>query len=638
MKYRPEIDGLRAVAVLPVMLFHAGFEAFQGGFVGVDIFFVISGYLITTIIIEERESGVFSLTRFYERRARRILPALLLVLTTCLLIAWLLLPPDSFSGFSESGLSTLGFVANLYFWRDSDYFSSAAELKPLLHTWSLSIEEQYYLLFPVVMAYWLSFRTRLIAALITIAAASFLLSILTTETSPSAAFYLLPTRAWELLAGSLTAILINRRYDEILSSRYANVLAMLGIGLIAASVFVYDSQTRFPGYAASVPVAATVLVLIFARNSNLVARLLSARPAVTIGLISYSAYLWHQPIFAFARHYSLEEPSKTMMSVLLVLSIGLSYVTWRLVERPARQVVTLPAPRMWALSAATSTVLAAVFLGGILSNGYTKARLSDAQESTLATASWSPERDRCHTRHANQEDPACTYGTAPARWAVVGDSHAVELAYALSLELGDHTGVRHHSKSGCAPTFTGPEAGSDCGRWTIAAINSVRSNAEIQDVILAYRLNYHLIGEPRFGETQFDSDPETMLARWQSLTRAANLLSREGKRVTVVLQAPEIPKHISNLVFRSGAGSQSEIPGVARDWWSRRSAFVIGRLADLDPSIVIVDPAEEFCSGLQCYSVLQGQALYFDDNHPSVGGARLIARRILDSRYVSDKK
>lgn len=334
MQYRSEIDGLRALAVLPVILFHAGFKFFAGGFVGVDVFFVISGYLITSILIVEIEREKFSLVNFYERRARRILPALVFVIVLCIPIAWLTMTVDSFKEFSHSIVAVSLFASNILFWRESGYFEAAAEEKPLLHTWSLAVEEQYYLIFPLLLMFaWRQGfkRERLFWLIAFIAALSLLACEWGSRNSPSANFYLAPFRGWELLAGSLAAFTVQKH-----GVRSNNIAASIGLLMVLYATFFFDSFVPFPSFYTLVPVFGVVLIVLFADSKTLVGRLLSLRLFVGIGLISYSAYLWHQPIFAFTRILSVEEPSHDLMLSLSMLTMLLAYGSWKYVETPFR--------------------------------------------------------------------------------------------------------------------------------------------------------------------------------------------------------------------------------------------------------------------------------------------------------------
>ena len=333
MKYRAEIDGLRCLAVVPVILFHAGFELFSGGFVGVDVFFVISGYLITTIIIKDIEKNRFSFFNFYERRARRILPALFFVMFFCMPFAWMWMLPGQLKDFAQSLVAISVFGSNILFWIESGYFSANAEEKPLLHTWSLAVEEQFYLIFPVCLVLFWRFGRNLAFWIIALTAAlSFLLSEWSWRNMPDANFYLAPTRAWELLAGSIVAI-----YSANRGLRNNNFLAGTGLAMIIFSVYFYDETIPFPSLYTLAPVLGTVLLILYANDEAIVAKWLSTSIFVRIGLISYSAYLWHQPLFAFARIRMVSDPKPQLMLILTFFTFIIAYFTWRYVERPSRE-------------------------------------------------------------------------------------------------------------------------------------------------------------------------------------------------------------------------------------------------------------------------------------------------------------
>lgn len=335
MVYRAEIDGLRAIALIPVVLFHAGFEWFSGGYVGVDVFFVISGYLITSIILHEKESGNFSFAHFYERRARRILPALFFIMLVCIPFAWLLLLPHELIDFGKSLMATALFSSNILFWLESDYFAADAELIPLIHTWSLAIEEQFYLFFPLIMIFfWALGKRRLFWILSIIAIVSFALSEWGWRHFPEANFYLLPSRAWELMIGALIAFYLSQNKQ---AKGYIGELgSIVGLSLILLAVFFLDKTHPFPSLYALSPVIGTALVILFTHRETLVYRLLSGKALIFIGLISYSAYLWHQPLFVFTRLYLIEEPEPWLMGLLSILAIVLAYFSWRFIEAPFR--------------------------------------------------------------------------------------------------------------------------------------------------------------------------------------------------------------------------------------------------------------------------------------------------------------
>lgn len=379
MRYRPEIDGLRALAVVPVILFHAGFELFSGGYVGVDIFFVISGYLITTLLIADLDRGSFSLVDFYQRRARRILPALFLVILCCLPVAWVMLTPQAMEDFARSLVAAATFTSNILFWQQNGYFDSAAELKPLLHLWSLAVEEQYYILYPLLlMLIWRAGRWPLLVVLGVLAAASLAMASWGAYHSPKAAFYLLPTRGWELLLGAFCAFYLHRQVPARQS--WHGLAGILGIAMILLSVFLYDASTPTPGLSILLPTLGAALIILFTRQGSVAGALLSHRAMVGIGLISYSAYLWHQPLLAFAKIQlgSVHLPMP-YAAVLIVATFVLAVLSWRLVEQPFRNKRRFTTPRILWQSSLGLMVLVAVGSVALASQGnlyrYTSAQM-----------------------------------------------------------------------------------------------------------------------------------------------------------------------------------------------------------------------------------------------------------------------
>lgn len=351
MNYRREIDGLRAIAVLPVILFHAGFETFSGGFVGVDVFFVISGYLITTIILAELEQGKFSIVNFYERRARRILPALFLVMFVCIPFAWFWLLPSDMKDFSQSIFAVSVFASNILFLRESGYFDTAAELKPLLHTWSLAVEEQYYVLFPLfLLLFWKLGKRWILVTLGLVFVASLAVAQWAAYAKPAAAFYLLPTRGWELLIGAFSAFYLSKASRKDFGKTVSEVGGWLGVALILYAVFTYSKATPFPGLYALVPTLGTLLIILFATQQTTVGRFVGNGAFVGIGLVSYSAYLWHQPLLAFARTYTFNQLDIQLTTTLIFLSFVLAFLSLKYVETPFRSKSKIARKSIFSLS------------------------------------------------------------------------------------------------------------------------------------------------------------------------------------------------------------------------------------------------------------------------------------------------
>lgn len=379
--YRPEIDGLRALAVVPVVLFHAGFDYFSGGYVGVDVFFVISGYLITSIIITEIHEGTFTLANFYARRARRILPALFLVVWTSLWLSYWFLTPAELQNFGQSVTAVSIFTSNIFFWRDSGYFSGASELKPLLHTWSLAVEEQFYIFFPIFLLIFWRFGLKVLMTLLAVVFfISFSLAVWASSAQPHAGFYLLPTRGWELLIGSFIAIFVFR--SGFVQNRAINeAMSFLGVALIVISIILFDTQTPFPGTYALMPTIGAGLVIFSGGSKSLISQLLSTKIAVGIGLVSYSAYLWHQPALAIFRSHTNEIHINSGAAFFLcALSFLLAFVSWRYVEGPFRDKRMFNDERILRLAACTTvlTLLAGLTLNQ--TNGLEAFKLSTKSE------------------------------------------------------------------------------------------------------------------------------------------------------------------------------------------------------------------------------------------------------------------
>ena len=337
IKYRSEIDGLRALAVIPVIFFHAGFNFFSGGFVGVDVFFVISGYLITTIIIKELDNNTFSIKRFYQRRARRILPALIFVILISSIISFIFLTRSELAGYFKSVIATLLFFSNFYFYKTAPYFRSESDIEPLLHTWSLSIEEQFYIIFPITLLLFHKFFKRYIFLMLAFGfvASLFICQFLALKTGGTLNFYFTFSRVWELALGAICAhILIYKNLSY--STLIKNLLSTIGIILIVFSIFFFSRQTVFPSFYTLVPTVGTSLIILFADKDTFINKILSIKFLVSIGLISYSLYLWHQPLLAFGRIF-FDEFSNLIKLSLILISLILSYLTFLFIETPFRK-------------------------------------------------------------------------------------------------------------------------------------------------------------------------------------------------------------------------------------------------------------------------------------------------------------
>lgn len=461
MPYRPEIDGLRSLAILPVIFFHAGFSAFSGGFLGVDVFLVISGYLISSIILQEQEKQRFSLVNFYERRARRILPALFFVLWVSTVAAWWVLSPQQLVDFAHSAMATLAFGANIYFWQHIDYFTGNTDLLPLLHLWSLGIEEQFYFILPLLLLALAAHRRWRLSALSLLFFLSFGCALWLSHQHSSAAFYLLPARAWELLAGVGCAFYLKNKTQATRPHR-AQALSALGLLLLLGSYGWITPLTAHPSHWTLLPVLGTVLIVLYAKPHTYVARLLSLRPLVWIGLLSYSAYLWHQPLFALLRHLTQHSQfSLTLTLVMVLTTFVMAAISWRFIEQPFRNRAFLSTQQVFSLSAGVMMMTFVMMAVISQQNGvpqrfttlqqilFEQQRLSRVAEAT-DPCFLAPEHDSSALAEHCQLN-------AQQRSAMLGDSHASALWYGLT---SAEQPLAKYSASGCAPLL-----GEEISAW-----------------------------------------------------------------------------------------------------------------------------------------------------------------------------
>lgn len=416
--YRPEIDGLRAVAVVAVILFHAELGC-PGGFVGVDVFFVISGFLITGIIQRGIETDSFSLLEFWERRISRIFPALFVMVAATLAAGYWFLLPSELEDLGESSLAQSLLLANVYFWKDTGYFGGSAQHKPLLHTWSLALEEQFYILLPLALCFVRRIsRKKLFALLSVVALLSFAAGVYGTMYYPRATFYLLPTRAWELLIGCLLAIFPWRLSASEIRDR---LIAFMGMLAIALPIFVYDPKTPFPGLAAVPPVVGTAAVIFSAASTpNMwICKVLAWRPVVFVGLISYSLYLWHWPLFVYMRlHFGVLSWAQTVFACLLAFLLAV--LSWKFIERPFRNRIFLQRRRRLfgtAFALSGVAILASVFL--IQTDGMS-GRLSESFSDIAQDVKWKGSDIKLKAKNSH------------ADLVIFGDSHAMALSHTIN--------------------------------------------------------------------------------------------------------------------------------------------------------------------------------------------------------------
>lgn len=547
MKYRREIDGLRALAIIPIILYHAGIKIFGGGYVGVDIFFVVSGYLITSIILTDLENNNFSIKKFYERRARRILPALYVVLLSSAILAWFLFLPDAMVLFSKSLVAASTFTSNIYFWRTSGYFDTANELKPLIHTWSLAVEEQFYILFPLLLILFFKIRAKIIAPLLYILLVlSICYSQWISTRFPAFNFYLLPTRIWELLIGAMIAIYLKRSIGSKndLVDQFGSIAGLL---LITISVFLYTDKTPFPGIFALIPTIGAALIIIFATDKTFIGKLLSTRLFVGIGLISYSAYLWHQPIYAFSREYLIEvSPIQTL--VLTLICFAFAYLSWRFIENPFRRNNTVSTKKVVIFSVLGSFLFIGIGAAGQLTNGfinrYKPDQIAFMNHFVFFEAKYMYEsmRHKCNFYNIKKvvagfptdvpvtsiDEECYTKRSSKNKTLLLwGDSHTQTLYSGLNAELPKNYDILQITSSGCGASLNGQQSNDNfCTQSNWFAYNTIKKIKP--DVVLVAQGTGHDL---------------------QSMLQISDALKSEGvKKVIFVGPAPHWLKPLPNII------------------------------------------------------------------------------------------
>ena len=671
MQYRAEIDGLRALAVLPVILFHAGFEWFSGGFVGVDVFFVISGYLITTIIISEMAEGKFSIINFYERRARRILPALFFVMIVCLPFAWYWLMPSNLKDFGQSLVAVSMFSSNILFWLESGYFDTSAELKPLLHTWSLAIEEQYYIFFPIFLMITWRLGIKWILLLLFIV---FCISLGFAEwgayNKPRATFFLLPTRGWELLVGVFAAFYI--KYNTHLKSHAINqALSLLGFIMIIYSIIAFDKTTPFPSLYALIPTIGTGLLIICAVPKTVIHKLLSIKFIVGLGLISYSAYLWHQPLLAFARHRIFGEVSELILIILCLSSLAIAWFSWKFIEAPFRSKQSFTRREIFTYSALGifTTVILGFFLQfeQVLNKSPTK--LKNVQYTSLGKKI-EEIGQVCFSDDfiIRGNFSFCKLGVSDSDKTILfyGDSHFQAIQYSLDRKLRSMNIKGIWLKIPICETtiFTTQRQRMnakqlECPNIYTEALEHF-SNADYLMLINRWSMKYFFpasgLNQPHFVNKTLDcEEPETYRdylpidangykePSYKNMADALESLlkvSSSKLRTIVVYPIPEIgcDPYKYNLNHRQNTGSELTSLVFPVEEYDLRNEFVIGVLDKFyeqnKNTIIPIKLRSVFCvrdGKEQCVVVEESVPLYLDDDHLSDAGADIVVEEIFEA-------
>jgi peptidoglycan/LPS O-acetylase OafA/YrhL len=618
-KYRPDIDGLRALAVLPVLLYHAKLGC-TGGFVGVDVFFVISGYVISSLILREVEAGTFSMVNFWERRVRRIMPALSVVVATMLVVAWFFWLPDDFQLLGKSVMAQALMAANFFFWKGGNYFDPVAETKPLLHTWSLAVEEQFYLLFPLLLTFLIRHRPASWKRwILGVAVVSLIIGVVCSYSARNQrmAFYLLPPRAWELLIGALLAI-----YGGRFSAKrpVGEVVGFLGLALVCGSVMLYDESTRFPGVAALAPcLGAAMIIASSEARPSLVGRLLSFKPLVFIGLVSYPLYLWHWPVLVLVKYLFAYELSAGSRGLLLLASLLLAILTWRFFERPFRQ-------RRWLGGRGPIFAFAGIVTAGFCAFSFAidsfqgfPSRFS-AKALAYSDAHVRLDLQKEITLEQAKSGQFMELGAAPSTQPVSvllwGDSHAKAVASALD-EL-----CKEHSQRGVMAAYS---ATAPLLNYVSTHRISLREKSpQFAESVIAFIAKQHV-------------KHVVITARWhmypasaefkEDLIQTVRAVMDSSAHAYVLKDVPEpgfdVPRLVTRTALRSG---DFETLGITKDQHQQTNAALEQTFKQLaQMGATVLDPAEIFLNSRGIYGVIKNdEVLYFDTDHLTMEGAALL--------------
>lgn len=660
LAYRPDVDGLRAIAVLSVVIFHAFPAALPGGFVGVDIFFVISGYLISTIIIKALGRGEFSFADFYARRVRRIFPALLVVVATCLMAGWGSLFPDEYAQLAKHSVAGLGFIANFVFWREAGYFDTEAELKPLLHLWSLGVEEQFYIVWPMLaVAVW-HMRHRLGGILLGLAAASLVASITLSAAFPVSSYFLPATRAWELLFGALLAWRL-QRHGAVFSAASVwapSIASAVGLALILAGLVLIDKQKVFPGAWALLPVCGAVLLIAAGPRAAVNRLLLSARPMVWVGLISFPLYLWHWPLLSFTRILHPEGAPPDKLGVAVFAAIMLSWATYKLVETPVR--------RHGGRRAVIGLTLASVLVAGVAANFYVRGglefRLKDAQAKKEALSlKWDDDRrgrpdcrhllPASYTGHCLIVDPQ-----RPPNAVILGDSHANHYFWGLGEALAPHgINLLQIGQGGCllllnmdTRKVSGESLG--CAETARIAYDYALNRPEVKIIFIAGRWVTGATGRQLKDKpgvfSRMEDAPALLEAPAGAPTGRGEVIAAAldhtlarlvatGKHIVFMESVPELSFNARECVSWTPNRFVSRVPNpnclVERSVIEARNAeyrpFLQAALKKY-PQVTVFDPQSVMCDEQACRGRRDGMLMYRDDDHLSFDGSRWVGRHV----------
>lgn len=632
--YRPDIDGLRAIAVLAVVLYHFGF-GFSGGFIGVDVFFVISGFLIAGIIKREIDEGRFTFTGFYERRIRRIFPALFSVLAVTLLFGYFVLLPTDMILLGKSTIATLLFGSNVFFWRNSGYFDSVSDLNPLLHTWSLAVEEQFYFVFPMLLLLAYKYVRNAIKPLLAIAIiSSFALCFWQQPHRPNATFYLLPFRAWELGIGAAAALGLMPVTGRLVNQ----VLSWIGLAMIVLGIVFIPSGNSYPGWHALVPVFGTLFVIHSGiQNATWVSRLLSSGPLVSIGLISYSLYLWHWPVLVFANYIDVDgRLNQWAMILILIATVIISYGSYRWVEKPFRRKGDFGnTSKVYITAGVTAAMLILVGFSAYHTNGYPR-RYPEAVVSADSQRNQVVAYRECFGKGVSVvDDKACYLGNKNVEPSVLlfGDSHAASIAPAIDKVLAEagKSGLVIPSSS-CPPLLNvGTTQYLDCIDNNKEIFDFIQSNSKIELVILhgfwvSYTGRDEKNGDPRNWLYVGDTDNLGQFSFDTEIKNTLRHLSGLNRDVLVIGPVSSSPMSVNDIAFRRIQNAALDKP-ISFDEFKRNKADkYISAVSGVNyKNVYFFEPSKYLCKSGNCFYMHEESNLFRDFNHLSIKGAEYLS-------------
>ena len=614
--YRPEIDGLRAIAIVPVVLFHASLPGFGGGFIGVDVFFVISGYLITRILVRDLAAGGVRYAHFYERRARRIVPALLPVLGFSALLSWLAMTGEDFRHFGRSLGATALFGSNVWYALRSNYFLPDMSVRPLLHTWSVAVEEQFYIAYPLVLAIiWKCGRRLALPAVAALLAASMAAAFWLVSTRPEWAFFMLPTRLWELMAGAVCALLPSPR-------RPVPMAGWVGLGLLIAGFAVTGENTPVPGPLLLIPVAGTMLLILFANTESAVGRMLSARPLVGVGLISYGTYLWHLPLFALAGYVWFGGLPALGVAGLITASLVLGWLSYRVVERPIRERRIFASRRSIGL----------LSLGGLAL--FAALGIAIATQRLGSYAGATEQAMGAQFAGDGIDEVVVPPGHAPLDFVLYGDSHARQYYRPFSERFGTGALV---SEDGClslpgVSNVAHDDADPDHCRELVDRLTSLFRERKVGVVVFAQLWDRELWGNS--GELTSDLASGAGRRALESALDRAVAAVPEGSRIVIIGHVPaarpadapamadgwpRCERYLNTVCPREIPRSQAEGNAINR---------VLSAFAARHPRVIYLDPADVLCGPAACPIVDGDRLVYNDESHVALDYGRRIAARV----------